>query len=115
MLRQAIQIHQAGRELKRLIHPRIVISLRFGAHVVPNGVVYAILAFIFIYFVTVVGITFVLMISGLELVTAFSAVIAWINNMGPGLNEVGPAGNFAGLTAFQKWVGVFTMLAFWRK
>jgi len=81
MLRQAIQIHQAGRELKRLIHPRIVISLRFGAHVVPNGVVYAILAFIFIYFVTVVG----------------------------------PAGNFAGLTAFQKWVGVFTMLAFWRK
>lgn len=111
MFRTFMLVHQAGRELKRLIHPRIVIPLRFGAHVVPNNVVYAILAFIFIYFTTVIGITFVLMISGLELVTAFSSVIAWINNMGPGLNEVGPAANFAGLTAFQKWVGVFTMLA----
>jgi len=82
-----------------------------GARVVPNGIVYAILAFIFLYFATVTGATFLLMVSGLEAVTAFSAVIAWINNMGPGLNEVGPAANFAGLSAFQKWVGVFTMLA----
>jgi trk system potassium uptake protein TrkH len=111
MFRAFMLARQAGRELKRLIHPRIVAPLKFGAHAVPNSVAYAILAFIFIYFSAVVGVTFVLMLSGLELVTAFSAVIAWINNMGPGLNEVGPAANFAGLTPFQKWVGVFTMLA----
>jgi trk system potassium uptake protein TrkH len=111
MFRSFMLVQQARRELKRLIHPQVISPLRIGARVVPNAIVYAILAFIFIYFITVVGITFVLMISGLELVTAFSAVIAWINNMGPGLNEVGPAANFAGLTAFQKWVGVFTMLA----
>jgi trk system potassium uptake protein TrkH len=111
MFRSLMLVQQAGRELKRLIHPQVISPLRFGAHVVPNSIVYAVLAFIFVYFVTVVGITFVLMVSGLELVTAFSAVIAWINNMGPGLNEVGPAANFAGLTAFQKWAGSFTMLA----
>lgn len=111
MFRTFMLVQQAGREFRRLIHPQMISPLRIGAHVVPNAIVYAILAFIFVYFVTVVGITFVLMISGLELVTAFSAVIAWINNMGPGLNDVGPAANFAGLTNFQKWVGVFTMLA----
>jgi trk system potassium uptake protein TrkH len=111
MFRSFMLVQQAGREFKRLIHPQVISPLRFGAHVVSNSIVYAILAFIFLYFVTVVGLTFVLMISGLELVTAFSAVIAWINNMGPGLNDVGPAANFAGLTVFQKWVGIFTMLA----
>jgi len=111
MFRSLMLLQQTRREFKRLIHPSMVAPLRLGARVVPNGTVYAILAFIFLYFAVVVGTTFVLMVSGLELVTAFSAVIAWINNMGPGLNEVGPAGNFAGLTQFQKWVGVFTMLA----
>jgi trk system potassium uptake protein TrkH len=77
---------------------------------VPNSIVYAILAFIFLYFMSVVALTFLLMLSGLQFVTAFSATIAWITNLGPGLNEVGPAANYAGLTAFQKWVGIFTML-----
>ncbi|MDP3688381.1 MAG: TrkH family potassium uptake protein, partial [Sulfurimicrobium sp.] len=62
--------------------------------------------------------------------TAFSAVVASINNTGPGLNEVGPATTYASLTDFQTWVCTFTMLlgrlelftllilftpAFWRK
>jgi trk system potassium uptake protein TrkH len=111
MFRSLMLVQQTRREFKRLIHPRMIAPLRLGAQVVPNAIVYAILAFIFVYFVVVVGMTFVLMLSGMELVTAFSAVIAWINNMGPGLREVGPAGNFAGLTPLQKWVGVFTMLA----
>lgn len=130
MFRTLMLIQQAGRELKRLIHPQLISPLRFGAHVVPNSIVYAILAFIFLYFMSVVALTFLLMLSGLQFVTAFSATIAWITNLGPGLNELGPAANYAGLTAFQKWLGVFTMLigrlelftvfvlftpAFWRK
>jgi len=111
MFRTLMLVQQAGRELKRLIHPQLISPLRFGAHVVPNSIVYAILAFIFVYFMTVVAITFLLMLSGLQFVTAFAATIAWLTNMGPGLNEVGPAANYAGLTTLQKWLGVFTMLA----
>ena len=111
MFRSLMLLQQTRREFKRLIHPRLIAHLRLGELVVPNAIVYAILAFIFVYFAVVVSTTFVLMLSGMELVTAFSSVIAWINNMGPGLREVGPAGNFAGLTPFQKWVGSFTMLA----
>jgi trk system potassium uptake protein TrkH len=51
-----------------------------------------------------------LLASGLEVVTAFTAVVACINNTGPGLGQVGPAGNFAGLTDFQTWVLTATML-----
>jgi trk system potassium uptake protein len=130
MFRTLMLIQQAARELKRLIHPQLISPLKLGAQVVPNSVVYAILAFIFLYFMSVVALTFLLMLSGLQFVTAFSATIAWITNLGPGLNEVGPAANYAGLTTFQKWVGVAAMLtgrlelftvfvlftpAFWRK
>lgn len=111
MFRTLMLVQQSGRELRRLIHPQLVAPLRFGAHVVPNGIVYAILAFISIYFVSVAGLTFLLMWSGLELVTSFSAALAWINNIGPGLEHVGPAANYSTLTSFQKWVGIFAMLA----
>ena len=50
------------------------------------------------------------MISGLDFITAFSAIIACFNNAGPGLNEVGPAANFAGITDYQKGVCTFAML-----
>jgi len=111
MFRTLMLVQQAGRELKRLIHPQVISPLRFGSHVVPNAIVYAILAFIFFYFIVIVGVTLVLMLSGMEVVTAFSASIAWINNIGPALNELGPVGNYAGLTDFQKWVGMVAMLA----
>jgi trk system potassium uptake protein len=110
MFRTLMLMQQAARELRRLIHPQLVAPLRLGAHVVPNGVVYAILAFIFLYFMSVVALTFVLMLSGLEFVTAFATTIAWITNLGPGLNEVGPASNYAGMTTFQKWIGIAAML-----
>jgi trk system potassium uptake protein TrkH len=48
--------------------------------------------------------------SGLEIVSAFSAVVASINNTGPGLNQVGPATTFTILTDFQTWICTFAML-----
>jgi trk system potassium uptake protein TrkH len=130
MFRTLMLIQQAARELKRLVHPQLVSPLKLGSRIVPNAVVYAILAFISLYFTSVVALTFVMMLTGLEFVTAFATSIAWITNLGPGLNEVGPAANYAEMTAFQKWVGVAAMLigrlelftvfvlftpAFWRK
>jgi trk system potassium uptake protein TrkH len=56
------------------------------------------------------GLSMLLLLSGLDIVTAFSAVIATVNNIGPGLGEVGPSGNFGGLNPFQLTVLSFAML-----
>jgi trk system potassium uptake protein len=52
----------------------------------------------------------VMLLSGMDLITAISAVVSCINNVGPGLGRVGPAGNYAGITDFQKWALLSTML-----
>lgn len=110
MIRTLILTRQARRELQRLIHPAMVNPCKVGGLPVPNSVVEAVLAFIFLYFMSIVGMSFLLMLSGLDFLTAFSAVIACINNAGPGLNIVGPAGNYSPLNDFQIWVLSVTML-----
>jgi trk system potassium uptake protein TrkH len=78
--------------------------------VLPEKLPAAVLGFTFLYFVCVVTLTFALLLSGLDFITAFSAIIACINNMGPGLGSVGPAGNYAGLTDPQSWICVLAMI-----
>ena len=84
--------------------------MKIGGSVVPNNIVFAVLGFIFLYFMTVATLTFALLISGLDFISAFSAIIACINNAGPGLGVVGPAGNYGVLTDFQTWVCTIAML-----
>ncbi|MFZ2300790.1 MAG: potassium transporter TrkG [Gallionella sp.] len=110
MIRTLVLFKQAGREFLRLLHPAVVDPMKIGGHVIPNNIVFAVLGFIFLYFMSVATLTFVLLISGLDFISAFSAIIACINNAGPGLNQVGPAGNYAGLTDFQIWVCALAML-----
>lgn len=130
MVRTLILFRQAGREMRLLLHPNLANPLKIGGGVVPNRIIFAVLGFIFVYFMSVVVLTFTLTASGMDFISAFSAIIACINNAGPGLGQVGPAGNFAGLTAFQKWICTTAMFigrleilsvlilftpAFWRK
>ena len=110
MIRTLILAKQANRELTRLIHPAVVNPVKVGGSAIPNNVVIAVLGFIFLYFMSVVMLTFVLILSGLDFMTSLGAVVASINNAGPGLNKVGPATNYAVLTDFQTWVCTFTML-----
>jgi trk system potassium uptake protein TrkH len=63
-----------------------------------------------VYGAVMVASTMLLLFSGLDVVTAFTAVVACINNTGPGLGQVGPAGNYQGLSDFQTWVCSLTML-----
>ncbi|HET9473559.1 MAG TPA: potassium transporter TrkG [Steroidobacteraceae bacterium] len=104
MFRTLLLVRQARRELKQLVHPSAVIPIRIGGVAVPDRVAYSVLAFIFLYFGTILVFTFAMLATGLELVTAFSAVVASINNLGPGLAEVGPAFNFERLTIAQTWI-----------
>jgi trk system potassium uptake protein TrkH len=110
MIRTLVLVKQAGREFVKLLHPNVVNPMKIGGHVVPNSIVFSVLGFIFLYFMTVVTLTFVLVISGLDFISAFSAIIACINNAGPGLGVVGPASNFGVLTDFQTWVCTLAML-----
>ncbi|MBL8395702.1 MAG: TrkH family potassium uptake protein [Candidatus Accumulibacter sp.] len=130
MIRAIVLYKQVYRELTRAMHPNAVHPVKVGGERVPPNILFSVLAFGFMYMVCIVSMTLALSFSGLEIITAFSAVVASINNTGPGLGAVGPANNFAGLTDFQTWVCTFAMLigrleiftllvvmtpAFWRK
>jgi trk system potassium uptake protein TrkH len=130
MMRAIILYKQVYREILRAMHPRAVHPVRLGGQVVSEPVLHAVLAFSFIYMVIIVTLTLLMSASGAELVTGFSAVIATLNNTGPGLYAVGPAGNYGVLTDFQTWLCSFAMIlgrleiftllvvltpAFWRK
>jgi trk system potassium uptake protein TrkH len=110
MIRAEIMAKQALRELQRIIHPRAYSSLKVAGHSIENNVVFAILAFMLIYGASTIAMTMILAASGLDIVTAFSAIVACINNTGPGLGQIGPAGNFSVLNDFQIWVCAFAML-----
>jgi len=110
MVRMVLLIKQARRELVRIIHPRVVNPVTMGGQSVPVNVMTMVLGFMLIYGAVTMGLTFLLLLSGLDIVTSFSAVVATVNNIGPGLGEVGPASNYGGLNTFQLWVLSFAML-----
>jgi trk system potassium uptake protein TrkH len=97
-------------EFIRLLHPYAVTPAKLDGQVVENKVIFAVLAFLFIYIASLVTLVLILLASGLDAITAFSAAVASLNNLGPGLNQVGPATTFAVLTDFQTWVCTFAML-----
>ncbi|MBW8328633.1 MAG: TrkH family potassium uptake protein [Thiobacillus sp.] len=110
MVRAQLLFRQGKRELTRLVHPAARLPVKLAGQVVPNNVIYAVLAFAFLYVFAIIIMTLLMTASGLEFITAFSAVVASINNMGPGLNQVGPATTYAILTDFQTWICTIAML-----
>ena len=110
MVRMILLLKQARRELVRIIHPRVVNPVTLGGAAVPQSVLAAVLAYMLIYGASIIGLTLLLLLSGLDLVTAFSAVVGCVNNIGPGLGAVGPSGTFGILNDFQLWVCTFAML-----
>jgi trk system potassium uptake protein TrkH len=110
MIRAMILYKQVYRELVRAMHPSAVWPVRFGDKPVPLNILSAVMAFGFVYMVSIVLMTIVMAFSGMEIVSAFTAVVASINNTGPGLNQVGPASTYASLTDVQTWVCTFAML-----
>jgi trk system potassium uptake protein len=109
LFRALILLKQARRELFMLVHPQAVLPLKIGGTVVPNRIVYSVLAFIFVYFMTLVILTFALLASNMDFISAFTAVLASVNNSGPGLGSVGPMHTFAPLSDYQTWVCTLAM------
>lgn len=130
MIRAILLYKQVNREMVRAIHPNAVYQVRIGSESVPVNILFAVLAFGFVYVACIVSMTLLLSLTGLDIITAFSAVVASINNTGPGLGQVGPSTTYTSLNDFQTWVCTFAMLlgrleiftllvvltpAFWRK
>ena len=110
MFRTLLLARQAQREMKLLVHPSAVIPIRIGGHIVQDRIAYSVLAFIFLYFQTIAVLTFAMLLTGMDLVTAFTSVVASVNNLGPALGPTGPAGNYQVLTDTQTWIYTVGMI-----
>jgi trk system potassium uptake protein TrkH len=110
MVRMLLMLKQARRELVRIVHPNVVNPVVLNGQAISDRVMQSVIAYMMIYGAILVGFTMLLVFTGLDVVTAFTAVIACANNIGPGLGEVGPANNFGGLSDFQTWVCTFAMM-----
>ena len=130
MIRALLLYKQFYRELVRAMHPSAVYNVRIAGQVMPQNILFAALSFGFVYMVSIVSLTLLMVFSGLDIISSFTAVVASINNTGPGLGVVGPSTTYEILTDFQTWVCTFAMLlgrlelftllvvmtpAFWRK
>ncbi len=128
VIRVLLLIRQGFREMKKLIHPNAHFVVKLSRKPVPDKVVEAVWGFFSAYIIVFVVFMLLLMMSGIDQVTSFSAVAAMLNNLGPGLGDV--AANYRNINDFAKWVlcaamlmgrlEIFTLLvlltpAFWRR
>ena len=108
VMRVMLLIRQGQREILRLVHPHAQLPVKLGNRVISPRVVEAVWGF-FAAYIAVFGIIMLfLMATGLDQVTAFSAVAATLNNLGPGLGEV--AENFGNINDPAKWALVVAMI-----
>ena len=109
VVRYVLLARHCRRELVRELHPQAVVSVRLGRDPVPDAVLRSVVMFVVGYFAVwgVSGLALVLL--GADLVTGFTAALTCLANAGPGLGQVGPMSNYAGLPAASKWVLSATM------
>ena len=108
VVRAALMLHQSLRELRRLVYPHGVFALRFGRKTVNDQVLQAVWGFIGVFVTIAVLLTLAMMATGMDLVTAFSAVAASLNTLGVGIGGV--ATGFGHIPDVSKWLMCFAML-----
>ena len=100
-----------GREISLALHPRSVKRVRMEGRTVETEVIRSVNAYLALYMIIFVASVLIVSLDEKDLVTNFTAVAATLNNVGPGLGLVGPAGNFSGFSNLSKLVLSFDMLA----
>lgn len=109
--RIVILIKTIGKEFYSYIHPKSVRKVKFEGEPVEHEILRSINVYMVTFLVLFITSVFLISLENHDLITTFTAVAATINNIGPGLNLVGPTGSFAFLSDFSKWVLIFDMLA----
>ena len=98
--------------MQKIRSPYVVAFPHYEGRSVPNEVIQSVLLFLIIFFGTLAVTTVLLSLTGLDLITSLSGAATALANVGPGLgDQIGPEGNFSGLSDFAKWVLSFVMLA----
>jgi trk system potassium uptake protein TrkH len=108
VMRVMLICKQGGREIYRLIHPNAVIPVKVGNKPVPDRVIEAVWGFFAVYVISFMVMFMLLLATGLDFLTAFSAIGACINNLGPGMGDV--AMHYGAINSPAKWVLCFAML-----
>jgi trk system potassium uptake protein TrkH len=108
VIRWLIVFRQGVAELKRLVHPSAEIPVKLAGRPVPQRIIGAIAGFFAMYFIVFAALMFLLMMFGLDQVTAWSAIAACLNNVGPGLGDV--TATFKDVPDAAKWVSAIAML-----
>ena len=109
--RLVILVKSIKKEFGSYIHPKSVKKVRMDGKPIEHEVVRSTNVYFITFMLIYVASVFLVSLEGQDLGTCFTAVLATLNNIGPGLNAVGPAANFGGLAGFSKWVLIFDMLA----
>ena len=108
IIRILLMYKQGLREIKRLIHPNAVILIKIGSKVVPDRVIEAVWGFMGVYIALFIFLLMAVMATGIDFDTAFSAVAASINNLGPGIGAVSE--HYGNINDYAKWILCFAML-----
>ena len=111
IIRIMVLFKKGYQELHKIIYPHAIVPIRVNAKPISPEIVSSITSFFLIYlFIFLISTLIVMAAEDLPIITAISACAASIGNVGPGLGEVGPAGNYANLSIFTKIVLSFLML-----
>jgi len=108
VIRVLLILKQGYREIQRLVHPNAIIPVKLGKKPISDKVLEAVWGFFSVYMIVFVVMLIVLLATGLDQVTAWSAVGATLNNLGPGLGDV--SAHYGDLNDPAKWVLCFAML-----
>jgi len=108
VIRFILLYKQAIREIMRLIHPNAVIAVKIDGKKIPDTVTQAVWGFAFLYIASYVFLSLLFMVTGVDMITAFSAVAATLNMTGPGLGKV--AVTYSNISDVGLWILSFSML-----
>lgn len=109
--RITIYLKQVRKELRQQIHPRQICTTKMDNKGIDHTTIRSCNVFLMAYSVVFVGSLLLLSLDGFDFTTNFTAIAATLNNIGPGLDMVGPTGNFSEFSVFSKFVLMFDMLA----
>ena len=108
VMRILIMLKNGMRDLRQMLHPASVQVIRVADRVLPDRMIQSVLAFFTAYILVFITFLLLLMATGVDPVTSFSAVATCLNNLGPGLGEV--TSSFSTINPVAKWLLVMTML-----
>ncbi len=100
-----------GKEIRQFLHPTGVTKVKVDGKTVPHETVRAINVFFVAYILIMAASVLIISLDNYSGITNFTAVVSALNNIGPGLDAVGPTGNFSGFSGLSKLVLIFNMLA----